>query len=123
MPSLTLDDNQSAYQIRSYQPGRIQINEQVFTHSVIVMTDKPIVHWEPTSAETITSNAFSSIIEYKPDILLIGTGATHLFLDQAVYGELINLGIGVEMMETRAACRTFNALSAENRNVVAALIV
>jgi len=61
--------------------------------------------------------------ELKPDVLLIGTGATHVFLSLDIYGDLINQGIGVEVMSTSAACRTFNALSAEGRHVVAALLI
>lgn len=123
MPNLNLDDNQSAFQIRSYQPGRIQINEQIFTASVIVTPVALINHWAPQSVDAITAQSLAMLIEMKPDIVLIGTGQTHCFLAANVYGNLINAGIGVEMMETAAAARTFNALTAENRHVVAALIL
>lgn len=123
MPTLNLDENRSAYQIRSFKPGAIQINEKVLTQSVIVAPDKLIENWMPQTVSELTSEALSQVTALKPDILLIGTGSKLVFLNIELYGELINQGIGVEIMDTSAACRTFNALSSENRNVVAALII
>lgn len=123
MANLDLDVNQSRYQIRAYMPGFIQINDQTFTQSLIVAPDHLIENWQPQSITELTPAAFASVIALKPDILLIGTGSALVLLSLELYGELINLGIGVEIMDTSAACRTYNALSAENRNVVAALII
>lgn len=123
MPSLELDQNRSAYQIRAYQPGMIQINEQKLTASVIVMPNKIIRDWPPQTINELGEASFEPIIPIRPDILLIGTGAKHEILPVSLYGHLLNLGIGVEVMDTSAACRTFNALSAEDRNVAAALII
>lgn len=123
MPSLELDQNKSAYQIRAYEPGMIQINEQKLTASAIVTPNQLISDWAPQSVEELTIASFEPIIAIRPTILLIGTGAKHSFIPIALYGHLLNLGIGVEVMDTSAACRTFNALSAEDRHVVAALII
>ncbi len=73
--------------------------------------------------DELTADSLSMIAALKPDVVLIGTGSSHIIISAQIFGDLINQGIGVEVMETRAACRTFNALSAENRNVVAALII
>jgi uncharacterized protein len=123
MPSLNLDENKSAYQIHAYQPGMLQINEQKLTASVIITPNQLITDWAPQRISEVNAASFEAIIAIRPDILLIGTGSKHVFLPIELYGELINLGIGVEMMDTAAACRTFNALSAEDRNVAAALII
>lgn len=123
MPTLDLDQNRSAYQIRSFKPGAIQINEKIFTTSIIIAPDKLIETWVPQTVDELNIESFSPILALKPDILLIGTGSKLVFLNIELYGNLINQGIGVEIMDTRAACRTFNALSSENRNVVAALII
>jgi uncharacterized protein len=90
---------------------------------VIVAPQHLIENWSPQTVNELSFESFAPILALKPDILLIGTGSTHIFLDIEIYGELLNLGIGVEIMDTSAACRTYNALSAENRNVVAALII
>lgn len=123
MPSLTLDDNSAQYQIRAYQPGTITINDKTLSTSVIITPTQLIESWAPQSVADVTEESFAIIAEMRPDILLIGTGASLIFLPAEIYGHLINLGIGVELMDTSAACRTYNALSAENRNVAAALVI
>jgi len=123
MPSLDLDENNSQYQIRAYRPGMIQVNEKKLTQSLIIMPNQLIENWGPQTIDQILPDSFIPILTLRPTILLIGTGEQQIFLNPALYSELINQGIGVEIMTTRAACRTFNALSAENRNVAAALIL
>ena len=123
MPSLTLDDNNAQYQIRSYQPGTITVNDKTLSKSIIITPTALIEDWAPQTIQDLTAESLNRIVEIRPDILLIGTGATMTFLSPEIYGELINLGIGVEFMDTSAACRTYNALSAENRNVAAALLI
>jgi uncharacterized protein len=123
MAKLDLDENQAAYQIRSYTPGALKINNTIYHTSLIVSANRLIQPWEPQSISALTTETLDIIKELKPTILLIGTGAEHHLINPDIYGELINLGIGVEIMNTSAACRTFSALSAEDRNVAAALII
>jgi len=123
MAPLDLDENQAKYQVRAFNPGLIQINEKVFTRSLIITPDQLLENWAPQSITELTAATLTPIISLQPDILLIGTGSKLVLLSPEIYGELINLGIGVEVMDTRAACRTYNALSAENRRVAAALII
>ena len=123
MPTLNLDDNQSLYQIRAFTPGSIQINEIIYTVSVIVTPNQLIVNWAPQTLAELNKDNLLIAANLKPDLILLGTGTTLHFPDLAIYGELLNQGIGVEIMDTRAACRTYNALSAENRNVAACLII
>lgn len=120
---LDLDANAANYQIRAYQPGNIQINDTTYFHSVIVSNEKFIDNWRPQHISELTQDDLTVILELSPAILLIGTGSTLEFPELEVYGNLINEGIGIEVMDTRAACHTYNALTAENRNVVAALII
>jgi uncharacterized protein len=121
--TLTLDENRAAYQIRSYQPGQIQINDKIYQHSVIVAPHVLIEHWQPSTIMELKASDLNSILNLKPTILIIGTGEKLTFPPIGVYGDLINQGIGVEIMDTRAACRTYNALTSEDRNVVAALLI
>lgn len=121
--SLTLDENNAIYQIRAYQPGQIQINERIYNNSIIIAPEKLIEHWQPQNINALRSQDLTMIIDLHPAILIIGTGEQLRFPSIEVYGDLINHGIGVEIMDTRAACRTYNALTAENRDVMAALII
>ncbi len=120
---LELDPNPAHYQIRAYQPGKIQVNETVYSQSIIISPEKLIDSWKPQRLSELTREDLTIISEWSPAILLIGTGSTLEFPDLEVYGDLINEGIGIEVMDSRAACRTYNALTAENRNVAAAIII
>jgi uncharacterized protein len=120
---LTLDDNDATYQIRGYAEHRLRINQDIFTQSVIISPNTLITDWPPQSIRELKPEHLLLIKEWKPAILLIGTGATLEFPPLEVYGELINQGIGVEIMNTSSACHTYNALSAEGRSIAAALMV
>jgi len=63
------------------------------------------------------------VLELQPEVLLIGTGARQVFPGTALIAELYALRLGFEIMDTAAACRTYNVLVAEGRDVAAALIV
>src|SRR5690348_11001714 len=121
--TLTLDDNKATYQIRAFSPGTIQVNELTLTQSIIIAANTLITDWQPQVISELTAENLARVKALQPTILLIGTGATLRFPAIEVYGDLINQGIGVEIMSTRAACRTYNVLTAENRRVVAALII
>lgn len=120
---LTLDDNSATYQVRAYMPGQIRVNDKTYTSSLIVSPSKLIENWPPQKISELTHEHLRIIAELRPAILLIGTGSKLEFPALEIYGDLINAGIGVEIMDTHAACRTYNALTAEERNVVAALII
>ena len=120
---LTLDENSASYQIRAYQPGQIQVNDTIYEHSIIIAPYTLIDHWQPNNITELTKDHLETILSLKPAILLIGTGEKLSFPPIEIYGDLINHGIGVEVMDTRAACRTYNALTSEDRNVVAALLI
>lgn len=121
--TLTLDENKANYQIRGFKPGFIQVNDQTLTQSIIISSEKLIENWKPQHFSELTSDHLTIIITLHPTILLIGTGTKIHFPPIEMYGNLINQGIGVEIMDTSAACRTYNALTAEGRKVVAALII
>lgn len=127
MATLTLDDNISLYQIRAYQPGliRIQTNEMIndYHQSLIILPDQLIEKWPPQQFAALNPDVFKIFLTLNIDILLLGTGEHLQFPPLDYYGFLINAGTGVEVMNTAAACRTFNALSAENRKVAAGLLI
>ena len=121
--SLALDENQAKYQIKAYQPGQIQVNDMILTASLIISAHELQQNWPPQHIDELTREHLLPILQLKPAILLIGTGAALQFPEVEIYGELLNHGIGVEIMNTSAACRTYNILTAEGRNVAAALII
>lgn len=120
---LMLDENHGRFQIRAFQPGQIKINENIFTKSLIITNEELIEDWPPQQFSELTREHFDIIRTLRPTIFLLGAGEKLQFPAIELYGDLLNLRIGVEIMDTRAACRTYNALTAEGRNVVAGLLV
>lgn len=121
MVELTLDPPQGEYRIRSYQPGAILINEITYSKSLIISANTLINKWNPQSIMELTSNDWQAVLDLKPTIVLLGTGATIVFPEISCLAPLIERNIGYEIMDTAAACRTYTVLSAEDRHVVAAL--
>ena len=109
--------------IRAYAPGRINVSDVLLTKSFILAPDRVLEDWPPQRFEDLEPAHFEAALALKPEILLIGTGATQRFLPGSLMAELSAKGIGVEVMDTAAACRTYNILLSEDRKVVAALLM
>ena len=117
------DNPADGYFIQKYDSERIIINDRGFDASLIISPERVIEHWQPQSIELLTANHFDAILELEPEIALLGTGEKLVFPNIETYSSLIQQGIGVEIMDTGAACRTYNILMGENRRVVAGLIL
>jgi uncharacterized protein len=109
--------------IRSYAPGQLLVNDELITGHVILNQDEVIDGWSPGPLATLTIDDFGAAMELDPEILLFGTGQTQRFPSAALTAAIMQRGVGFEVMDTAAACRTFNLLVAEYRRVVAALLV
>ena len=106
-----------------YGPGYVVVNQKRYENSMITMPDKIIENWQAAEVEKLTEEHFELLIPYEPEIILLGTGATLRFPSPLVTKNLLESKIGVEVMDTNAACRTYNILMAEGRNVAAALLI
>ena len=101
----------------------IRIGETEYRQNVIVTPDAVATGWAPGGFAALTALDFASLLSYTPEIVLLGTGLAQRFPHPRLTAALTDARVGVEVMDTRAACRTFNILIAEDRRVVAALIV
>jgi uncharacterized protein len=106
-----------------YGEGYVQVGARRYTASLVVSGDRVIEDWPAASVDAISADHLAAIVELSPEIVLLGSGATFKFPEPALLAPLYKAGIGVEVMDTPAACRTYNILLAEGRNVVAALIL
>ena len=106
-----------------YGAGYVEVNRARHDQSLVVSGDRVMVDWPATSIEALTADHIAALVAFAPEIVLLGTGATFAFPEPALLAPLYKAGIGVEVMDTPAACRTFNILLAEGRNVIAALVV
>ncbi len=110
-------------QFTGYGAGYVAVNNQRYERSLVVTPQAIHDTWAVTSVDAIGADPLAFLLSLKPEILLLGTGATHRFPGPAALREFVRAQIGVESMDTAAACRTFNILVAEGRDVVAAVIV
>lgn len=109
--------------ITGYGDGWIDINGTRHTASLIVLPNQLITDWSATDFESLTEAQIAHLAQLKPELALLGTGATHRFLHPRIARPLTEIGVGLECMDTAAACRTYNILMAEGRHVAAALIL
>ena len=120
---LTLDINTAAYMIRSYEPGIIRVNDETLHGSLVVSNDALVRDWPPTGVASLEAAHIDIILDLEPEIILLGTGHAQHFPDSELLREAIRRGIGFEIMDTSAACRTYNLLASEDRKVAAGLIL
>jgi uncharacterized protein len=106
-----------------YGTGYVTINHVRYEHSLIVLPDRPIENWEPQTFEQLKTEHFEFLLSLQPEMVLVGTGPVLRFPHPSLTKMLISSGIGVEVMDTAAVCRTYNILMAEGRRVAAALII
>lgn len=120
---LQLDNPAGTNLIRGYGPGQLRIGETTHSTSLIVNASVVIAPWRPLTAQELTIEDLEPLLGLGPEVVLLGTGARQQFPDAQVLRLLYEQRIGVEVMDTSAACRTYNVLVTEGRNVAAALIV
>ena len=106
-----------------YGEGYVSINEQRYEHPIVVTPEDAVVAWTPTSFDALEAEHFAGLLELKPEIVILGTGASLRFPHPRLTRPLAEARVGFEAMDTKAACRTFNILMAEGRQVVAAMLV
>jgi uncharacterized protein len=103
--------------------GWIRINADEHRASLILTPDAVIAGWANAGFDALGEADFAALLAHSPEIVLLGTGPTQRFPHPRLLRALHEARVGVEAMDTRAACRTYNILTGEGRRVVAALVV
>jgi uncharacterized protein len=109
--------------IRSYGPGQVRIRDDLYHASLIVTPTKIISDWPPQSFDDLAASYLEALVVLEPELVVLGTGKYLRFPAPAVTSVLIDAKVGFEVMDTGAACRTYNILMSEGRKVVAALLM
>jgi uncharacterized protein len=104
--------------VRSPEGGAVLLES-----SFIISAGELIRDWEPRAIEQLRADYFAAIVAMKPEVVLLGSGQRLRFPPQALLMPLMEAGIGCEVMDNAAACRTYNVLNGEGRQVVAALLL
>ena len=114
-------DTSAANLIRAYEPGRIRVADRWLAGHVIVAPDRLIEDWRVETPAGLALEHLEPALALQPQIVLLGTGAALEWPDADLMALCAARAVGLEIMTTAAACRTFNVLVHEQRHVVAAL--
>jgi uncharacterized protein len=108
--------------ISRHEPAAVWVNNQRFEGSLLVPWKGEVRPWSAEGHATLSATHFDEVLALKPELVIFGSGARLRFISAALYRGLIEARIGLETMDSAAACRTYNVLAAEGRSVVAALL-
>ena len=120
---LTLENRPGANLVTRLGPDGIQVGERRFARSLILSAAELLPEWSVDDPAQLALDSLAPALELEPDILVLGTGDRIVFPPGELFAALAARGIGLEVMDTPAACRTYNVLVGEERSVVAALIL
>jgi len=111
----------SIYTIKSYSKTGVFIKNTLYQTNIIVSPKLIIEDWGPTNINKIDQDHLTVIFDTNPELVLIGTGSKLLFPNNEILDAILLKNIGVEVMDTGAACRAYNFIAGEGRIVTAAL--
>ena len=121
--ALHLDTNTNHKLFTGHGEGYVSVNGRHYRQSVVVMAENVLTDWAATDFFNLNETHFDYFLALKPEVLLFGTGSKQHFAHPNLYRELIRARISIEFMDTPAACRTYNILVAEDRQVFAAVLI
>lgn len=101
--------------MRKIEPGAITIGDKIYTSNIGLLADAIIVDWPDRPLSELTEYYLSPILEKSPEMVILGTGWQHRFAPRELVFALARRGIGLDVMDTPAACRTFDVLVSEDR--------
>jgi uncharacterized protein len=117
---LTTGEGQHRFSGHGY--GYVAVNGVRYERSVLV-TPTSVTAWAVDGLETLSTSDFEPVLALQPDVLILGTGSTTRFAARELTLALASAGVGLEVMDNGAACRTYNIVAAEGRRVAAAILL
>lgn len=109
--------------VTGYDQGSVEINAISYQTSLLVLPELAPVSWSVTDFASLNAANFETIASHNPDVVILGTGVKQRFVHPGLTRCLTTQRIGVECMDSQAACRTYNILMTEGRKVALALII
>jgi len=119
----TLENSAAANAVTARAPGEVHVAGRPYRASLVVSPARVIENWPVRDAALLAEEALETVLGLSPEIILLGTGERQIFPQPRIYAVIASRGIGFEVMDNGAACRTYNVLLAEGRNVALALIL
>ena len=108
--------------VTAYGPGFVEINQSRFEGHLLLTPDEPVQLWPTEGFDALRAEDFAALLALRPEIVLLGTGRRQRFPHPKLTAALTRTGVGVEAMDSAAACRTYNILMSEGRRVLAAIL-
>ncbi len=113
----------SRHRFSSYAPDSVTVNETVYRQSLVLTAENIVTPWPVSDISDLTPETLAPVLDTSPAVVLLGTGEQQRFPDASIFALFGERGIGLEVMDNGALCRTFNILVAEDRAVTAAVII
>ncbi|WP_267256646.1 Mth938-like domain-containing protein [Coxiella endosymbiont of Ornithodoros maritimus] len=120
---LTEDSGIGDYHINAYGPDSVTVNKVTYTSSLLVSPYRLVLELGPRALDELGSEHIEAILALEPEIVILGTGQNFKWPSKTQLAPFHQRRIGIECMNTGAACRTYRALMSEGRKVVAALLI
>ena len=120
---LRIENPSLSHSFQSFDGNAVVVGGKRFTASLVITPDQIYSDWPPKRANLLTIDDLQIILDLKPELAIIGTGVRQYFPDPRLLARFMQAGVGIEFMDTRAACRTFNVLSTEERDIAAGIIL
>ena len=118
----TETDDSGSNLVQAYGPEGIRIGGRTYRGGLILTPGRTIPDWGPLDAARLGPGHLQALFDLDPEVIVLGTGAAQVFPAPSLYRILTARRVGIEVMDTGAACRTYNILMAEGRRVVAGLL-
>jgi uncharacterized protein len=109
--------------ITRHEPGRVFVGQAPYDSAIVVPWSGTVQAWPVAGFDDLAAEHFAGLVAWRPELVIFGSGPRLRFAHPSLMASLIRAGIGVETMDTGAACRTYNVLVSESRSVVAALLL
>ncbi len=111
------------YTVRNYQPGEVKVNDLIFHDSFYITQKTYQKDWSCHAIEELNAALMDQLLSEKPEVIILGTGETQQFPNPQWFAYCSSKDVGLEVMANDAACRTYDVLTTEDRDVVLALIM
>ncbi len=119
----TQESSSAIHLIRAYAAGELRINDDIYRETVIVNATSVLRLPEVHTPADLSASHVSSILALDPELVLLGSGVKQIFPAASFRAQFLSAGIGFEVMDTGAACRTFNVLLSEQGRAASLLIL
>lgn len=113
----------NVYAVKRYEPGLVKINNVTLQQSCYLTQTKIEEKWPCSSIHDLNEEKLDLLLAEKPEVIILGTGETQTFPEPRLFAYCATKGVGLEVMANDAACRTYNVLTTEDRDIVLALVM